>query len=105
MTARYRRDSLNFPNVILNDQEKTVLVNGEDVHIQPVPFKILKEIMDADGDVVDRLQLLERIWGDSVYESEFSTKTVDVHVCRLRNQYKIGERIQTKSKFGYRWVK
>ena len=51
----------------------------------------------------DRAQLLDRVWGRSVYVEE---RTVDVHVLRLRKALKpsgVDQRIQTVRGVGYRF--
>lgn len=98
--------SENFPKVTLSDSNKTVTVNGENIHVPPSCFKILRTLIQAEGAVVDRLQLLEIIWGtNELDESALTTRAVDVAVSKLRNEYKIKERIETKSHYGYRWAK
>ena len=65
-------------------------------------FGLLEVLMKKSGRVLSRQFLLEYVWG---YEEEVLTRTIDMHIARLRQ--KLGdegrERIQTVERFGYRF--
>jgi two-component system response regulator MtrA len=56
---------------------------GEDVHLTRTELRLLSELAAADGKVVTREQLLERVWG---YDYFGDTRLLDVHVRRLRRK-------------------
>ncbi len=62
------------------------LVSGEQVMLAPKEFDLLWELLERDGEVLNREQLLEKVWG---YTYAGDTRTVDVHVRQLRK--KLGE--------------
>ncbi|MBZ0160245.1 MAG: response regulator transcription factor [bacterium] len=81
----------------------TVAVRKRAVDLTPKEFDLLKALVLAKGRVLTREYLLDRVWG---YEraSEIESRTVDVHVRRLRE--KLGPeaaRIVTVKSVGYRF--
>ena len=54
---------------------------GREIHLGPLEFRLLSAFMERPGRVWSRAQLLDRVWGRS---AEVETRTVDVHVGRLR---------------------
>jgi two-component system phosphate regulon response regulator PhoB len=58
-----------------------VKVDGAIVHLGPTEFRLLETFMRNPNRALDRPQLLDRVWGRSVYVED---RTVDVHVLRLR---------------------
>jgi two-component system phosphate regulon response regulator PhoB len=79
-------------------------VAGAPVHLGPTEFRLLEHLMRHPDRVFDRAQLLDRVWGRSVYVEE---RTVDVHVLRLRKALAAHDRdrcIETVRGVGYRFV-
>ena len=76
--------------------------SGEPVHLTAKEFALLLALAEARGRVLSRQMLLEQIWGYSYVEG---TRTVDVHVRRLREKLPgLAERIVTVKSLGYRMV-
>ena len=81
-----------------------VTVAGKPVELTSKEFGLLRTLIDAKGRVLNRDQLLERVWG---YERsvEIETRTVDLHVSQLRRKLgKAGKRILTVKNAGYRFI-
>jgi DNA-binding response OmpR family regulator len=78
-----------------------VTVKGKPVRLAPKEFSVLRLLVEADGKVLSRDQLLELIWGHDK-GMDIDTRTVDQHVARLRRKLgEEGERIATVPNFGY----
>ncbi|MBI3547498.1 MAG: response regulator transcription factor [Elusimicrobia bacterium] len=78
-----------------------ITVKGRPAHLAPKEFAILKLLIEADGKVLSREQLLEMIWGLDK-NMEIDTRTVDQHIARLRRKIRPeDERIATVPNFGY----
>ena len=78
-------------------------VSGRAVRLGPTEFRLLEHFMTHPGRAFDRSQLLDRVWGRSVYVEE---RTVDVHILRLRKALKafgLHHLIQTVRGVGYRY--
>jgi DNA-binding response OmpR family regulator len=80
----------------------TVRWQGQVVHLTAKEFALLLALIDAHGRVLSRQQLLESVWGYSYAEG---TRTVDVHIRRLREKLPgISASIVTVKGLGYRLV-
>ena len=86
-----------IPVIFLTARE--VWRNGIPVSMTTLEFNLMKALIDAGKTAMSREDLLTAVWG---YHYTGETRTVDVHVQRLRG--KIGNnRIETLVKFGYRF--
>jgi two-component system phosphate regulon response regulator PhoB len=75
--------------------------NGQDIHLGPTEFRLLRHLMQHPGRVFTREQLLDSVWGRDVY---VEPRTVDVHIRRLRkalNQGGEDDLIRTVRSAGY----
>jgi len=80
----------------------TVLVGDEVLALTPKEFDLLRALVEARGRVLSREFLLDRVWGYS-RASEIESRTVDVHVRRLRVKLgPEGRRVLTVKSVGYR---
>jgi two-component system phosphate regulon response regulator PhoB len=79
-------------------------IQGKPVPLGPTEFRLLEHFMTNPGRAFDRAQLLDRVWGRSVYVEE---RTVDVHILRLRKvlrPFGLEHLIQTVRGVGYRYL-
>ena len=87
----------------LNLHSHKLAVGGKALKIGPTEFRLLELFMRHPERAFGRDQLLDRVWGRSVYVEE---RTVDVHVLRLRKALKphgLDGLIQTVRGVGYRF--
>lgn len=84
------------------DMEKhTVIMDGKPLALAPKEFDLLLSLMRNQGKVMTRAELSEIVWGQEYYNN---TRTVDVHVGRLRRKLgKNGDRVRTVERIGYRF--
>jgi len=81
---------------------RTVTVQGAPLTLTHKEFELLGALADAQGRVLSREFLLDRVWGYS-RAGEIESRTVDVHVRRLRVKLgPEGRRILTVKSVGYR---
>src|SRR6266478_7416838 len=93
-------ESLKAGPISIDPARHQVRVNGKQVNLTSLEFKLLRTLMQRRGRVQDRDRLLNEVWG---YESVIDTRTVDTHVRRLREKLgKAGDAIETVRGFGYR---
>ena len=94
---------LEFGPIAMNLDAHDVSVEGKNILLTALEFKLLKHLLKRKGRVQTRDQLLGDVWG---YSSEVTTRTVDTHIKRLREKLgKPGELIQTIRGVGYRFNK
>jgi len=92
---------LAFGPITMNLDAHDVVVDGENINLTALEFKLLKHLLNRKGRVQTRDQLLGDVWG---YSSEVTTRTVDTHIKRLREKLgKPGDLIQTIRGVGYRF--
>ena len=92
---------LEFGPITMNLDAHDVFVDGQNIILTALEFKLLKHLMKRKGRVQTRDQLLGDVWG---YSSEVTTRTVDTHIKRLREKLgKPGDLIQTIRGVGYRF--
>ena len=93
-------ESLKAGPISIDPARYEVRINGKQVHLTSIEFKLLQKLMQRRGRVQDRDRLLNEVWG---YEAVIDTRTVDTHVRRLREKLgKAGDAIETVRGFGYR---
>jgi len=72
--------------LIVNDEEKRVTVDGEEVNLTPTEYGILKLLIEHAGRVYSMEQIYEAVWNEPSYNPE---NTVAVHVRRIREKIEI----------------
>ncbi len=86
---RYETDTpadknvLSYPNLEINISNYSVHYYGKSIEFPPKEFELLSYLAQNANRVFTREQLLDRIWG---YEYVGDTRTVDVHVKRIREK-------------------
>ena len=93
-------DVIDYKGILLDNQSRSVKVDGEEVTITFKEFELLKYLMMHKGTVVSRELLLEKIWG---YHFEGESRTLDVHMGSLRHKSgSKGKCIETIRNVGYK---
>ncbi|MBR4027123.1 MAG: response regulator transcription factor [Lachnospiraceae bacterium] len=76
---------VEYPDLIVNLSNYSVVYKGKPVDMPPKELELLYFLASSPNQVFTREQLLDHIWG---YEYIGDTRTVDVHVKRLREKIK-----------------
>jgi two-component system, OmpR family, phosphate regulon response regulator PhoB len=74
-------ETLQYDDLTMDLAAHRVRRRGRDVHLGPTEFRLLRYLMEHQGRVFSREQLLDVVWGQDVY---VEPRTVDVHIRRLR---------------------
>lgn len=90
-------------DVTLDAGEHMVLQNGRPVDLTPYEFRLLEQLMRNRGAALYRDTLYERVWGGDLAESD--TRTLDLHIMRLRRKLHWHDCIETVYRIGYRLKK
>ncbi len=93
---------VQYPELIINQTNYSVIYRGESVDMPPKELELLYFLASSPNQVFTREQLLDHIWG---YEYIGDTRTVDVHIKRLREKIKDHEawRLATVWGIGYKF--
>lgn len=87
--------------ISIDRSARRVCVQGRDIDLTPIEYRLLVLLADRNGQVQERSDLLETVWDAA---PDIQTRTVDMHVQRLRMKLGIaGEMIETVRGFGYRF--
>jgi DNA-binding response OmpR family regulator len=81
-----KQEELRVGGIVLDDKEKTVTLDGEQVSLTPTEYDILKLLMENPGQVFSPREIYQKIWNDLPYGSE---NTVAVHIRHLREKLEI----------------
>ncbi len=90
---------VRFRDIQLDTLRKRVVVNNSNVELTRKEYEILRLLLENQGKVYSRDDILEKVWGSDVIVTE---RTVDVNITRLRNKLGIyGPCIRNKTGYGY----
>ncbi len=93
---------VEYPDLVINQTNYSVMYFGEPVDMPPKELELLYFLASSPNQVFTREQLLDHIWG---YEYIGDTRTVDVHIKRLREKIKDHDmwRLSTVWGIGYKF--
>ena len=98
---RYHKDAtkLVFGDIVLNTENRTVCRNGQEIVLTPKEFTLLELLVRNKNMTLFRDKIYELVWENDSYGD---TRTLDLHVQRLRKKLGLTEQLKTIYKVGYR---
>jgi DNA-binding response OmpR family regulator len=101
-TAPDRRGPLQYGPIAIDAERHVVAVGGHEVTLTAKEYLLLTYLLEHRGRVLSRDVLLNDVWG---YRYTGGTRTVDVHVRRLREKLPLlSDAIVTVKQFGYKLI-
>jgi DNA-binding response OmpR family regulator len=94
-----RDEMVQIGAVQVDLNKRLVMSNGEELILTPQEFALLEVLILNKNIALSREKLLELAWG---YDYAGDTKTVDVHIQKLRKKLGLENEIRTITKLGYR---
>lgn len=97
------QSQISLGDLVLDTEQHRLAIGDRQLDVSPTEFRLMHFFMTHPDKVYSRTQLLDQVWGRSVYIEE---RTVDVHIRRLRKilgEYGREELVQTVRGFGYRF--
>ena len=91
---------LSMGELMISEKEWSVTRNNQRIDLTPKEFELLLFFARHPRQVFTRSQLLDQIWG---YDFEGDTRTVDIHIQRLRKKLNLGDRLITVFGVGYKY--
>ena len=76
-------ESYTFGKVSVDFRRAEVRLDGEQIELSALEFKLLQHLIERRGMVLSRDELLDEVWG---YDATPTTRTVDVHIAWLRQK-------------------
>lgn len=97
-------ESISQGDFVLNLRKRSLEKSGDAIELTQVEFQIMEYFFSNPGKVLDRTDILNRVWGDAYFGEE---KIVDVNIRRLRMKIEIipsePKHILTVWGKGYKW--
>lgn len=90
---------LKFKGLDIHVEERIVTKNGEKVELALKEFELIKLLVENKGIALSREKILEKVWGFDYFGE---TRTVDMHIQKLRKKLGLWNEINTVYKIGYR---
>ena len=93
--------SIECGEVVLNLNDTSAAVRGEKIDLTKNEFLILKTLMEKQGKVVSREEIMERLWGNDEFVDD---NTLTVNITRIRKKLEaagVNDFITTKRGLGY----
>jgi two-component system alkaline phosphatase synthesis response regulator PhoP len=88
-----------FGDIELDNTRKRLIISDEKVELTKKEYEIIKLLLENQGKVFSREDILLRVWGGDVIVTE---RTVDVNITRLRTKLgKHGQFLKNKTGYGY----
>ncbi|MBE6649340.1 MAG: response regulator transcription factor [Ruminococcaceae bacterium] len=92
-------ESFSFDGVEINFISKRVFKNGTEIILKPKEYALLEALVNNRNIALSREKILDLVWN---FDYEGDTRTVDVHIQRLRQKLGIEDKLKTVYKTGYR---
>jgi DNA-binding response OmpR family regulator len=90
---------IKFRDIELDTVRKRLIINDEKVELTRKEYEILRTLLDNQGKVFSREDILDIVWGKDVIVSE---RTIDVNITRLRSKLgQYGPCLRNKTGYGY----
>lgn len=98
---RYNKEKqiIKFKDIEVDVEKRVVKLNNEEVYLTAKEYDLLLLFLQNKNMAISREQILDKVWGFS-YEGE--TRTVDIHVQRIREKLLLKDSLKTVFKVGYR---
>lgn len=97
------QSQITVGDLMLDTEQHRLSIGDKQLEVSPTEFRLMHFFMTHPDKVYSRTQLLDQVWGRSVYIEE---RTIDVHIRRLRKileEYGREDLVQTVRGFGYRF--
>lgn len=97
---RYNKsnDIIQIDNITINVAKRTVKNGDKKIDLTPKEFDLLMLLIQNKNTALYREIIFEKVWGE---ELEFETRTLDLHIQRLRKKLDWKDKIKTVYKIGY----
>lgn len=96
-----QKEIITYSDIIINQATKKVTRQGKELSLTPREFQILVKLIEKNGELVSKNELIREIWGNII---DANTNTIEVYINFLRNKVDkpFGKNsIKTKIGFGY----
>jgi two-component system alkaline phosphatase synthesis response regulator PhoP len=98
-TEKMEDSIMKFGDIELDNDRKRIIIENDKIDLTRKEFEILKLLLEHNGQVFSREDILKRIWGGDVIVTD---RTVDVNIARIRTKIgKYSSNLKNKTGYGY----
>ena len=91
----------DYDGIVINDQGRTVTVDGKPVDLSLREYELLKYLLDNENIALSRDKILNNVWN---YDYYGDSRTIDSHIKKIRHKLgKKGKYIETVRGIGYKF--
>lgn len=94
---RRYKSTISLPNIKINTKIRQVIVGDKEVKLTPKEYDLLIYLVENSNTILTREQILSSVW----QMDDTDTRTVDLHIQRLRKKLELDSMIKTIHKIGY----
>lgn len=100
-TRRYKKteSKIQFQDIEIYPEQRIVKKNGKEVYLTVKEYDLFELFLQNKNIALSREQILDQVWG---FDYLGVTRTVDIHVQRIRDKLGLKDYIKTVFKIGYR---
>lgn len=89
---------IHYKDILVDTKTQRVWHMGQEVHMTRTEYRLLLVLLGGAGRVFSREELLYRVWGVT---APIRTRTVDIHIARLRRKLGLHGEIRAVMRKGY----
>lgn len=97
--SSFYKEVYQYDDIMVNLRDDTVFKNNQEIILTPKEYELLKYLLQYRGKTLLRNQILRDVW-QYIYEGD--SRTIDIHINRLRKKLGLENKIITVNKKGYR---
>ena len=95
------KDEISCDGIVMNNEARTVVVDGKNVEMSFREYELLKYLMENENIALSRDKILNTVWN---YDYYGDSRTIDSHIKKVRHKLgKKGKHIQTIRGIGYKF--
>lgn len=99
LVSSFYKNIYTYDDIVVNIQEDTVSKKDTRIILTPKEYELFRYLLQYKGKTLLRNQILKDVWG-YIYEGD--SRTIDIHINRLRKKLGLENKIITVNKKGYR---
>ena len=100
-TMPSKKEEISCDGIVMNNEARTVTVDGKDVEMSFREYELLKYLMENENIALSRDKILNTVWN---YDYYGDSRTIDSHIKKVRHKLgKKGKHIQTIRGIGYKF--
>jgi len=94
-------ENKEFDGIKINEQARTVEVDGKEIDLSLREYELLKYLLDNENIALSRDKILNNVWN---YDYYGDSRTIDSHIKKIRHKLgKKGKYIKTMRGIGYKF--